>query len=66
MRGKGEKGRKTSLRSEVMGTSNLIPYLLGFPVWMAGHWLPKGPMPYVLTTWTSFRPVGQHWGGDVM
>jgi hypothetical protein len=24
---------------------------------MVGHRLPKGPIPYVLTTWTSFRDV---------
>jgi hypothetical protein len=40
----------TSLRSEVKGTGTLMPHLLGVPVWMVGHRLPKGPMLYVLTT----------------
>jgi hypothetical protein len=31
-----------------------------FPV-LNGHRMPKGPMPYVLTTWTSFRSVTSHY-----
>jgi uncharacterized membrane protein len=37
-----------------MGIGTLMPILLGVQVWMAGHQLLKGPMPYVLTTWTFF------------
>jgi cytochrome c oxidase assembly factor CtaG len=36
-----------------MGIGTLM--VLGVPVWMAEHRLPKGLIPYVLTTWTSFR-----------
>ena len=46
-----------------MDIGTLMTHLLGVPVWMVGHRLPKGQMPYVLTTWTSFHPVGQHQGG---
>jgi hypothetical protein len=45
-----------------MGIATLIPHLIEVRCGMAGHRLPKGPMHYVLTTWTSFRPVGQHQG----
>jgi hypothetical protein len=42
----------TSLWSKVMGTGTLMPHLLRVLVWMAVHRVPKGPMSYVLTTWT--------------
>ena len=32
---------------------------------VVGHRLPKGPMPHVLTTCTSFRYVGQEGGAQI-
>jgi hypothetical protein len=52
---RGPEEGETSFRSEVMDIGNPMLHLLGVPVWMVEH-RPIEPMPYVLTTWTSFRP----------
>jgi hypothetical protein len=43
---------RTRLASVVMGFGTLMPHLIGVAVWDGGNRLPKGQIPYVLTTWT--------------
>ena len=64
-----ERGKRNA--EALLGIGTLMPHLRGVVRGRGGerrgvgHRLPKGLMPHVLTTCTSFLYVGQEWGAQI-